>query len=304
MIQGSIVKKILDTKEKAIQNYPIHTNRASSIGHPCLRYLVLCRRDWTQIPLINVALKLRFELGDVFEKKVVRDLMDADIELYEFQKAFHDPETNISGHLDGIIRDDKKSYPIEIKSASPLMFPRINSIEGMINSPYHYLQGYPYQLETYMMLGGYEKGVFLFVDKSTGAYKEIWQEASAERQHEIKQKSIEIDKHLKEGTTPECINYDANICGRCKLEHVCMPPRESGNVIINSDDPTLIEALNRREELAAAKKEYDKCDKYVKAQLKGKNGMIGDFYVTSKDVTRSEYTAQAGSYTKLTIKKL
>jgi hypothetical protein len=253
--------------------------------------------------MINVRLKLRFELGDIFERKAIRDMEDAGIEVFQTQAPFFDKALNISGHIDGLIRLDDVVYPMEIKSMSPLVFPRINSVEDMLRSPYPYMKAYPYQVETYMMLGKYDNSPFIIVDKSSGAYKEIWQEASLERQAEIKEKARVIDEHIKAGTTPECIPYDDNVCGKCDLVHICRPEKPAGNAIIEADS-TLIEALERREDLIAAFKEYNKLDKYVKSALKGKTGVLGNFYIESKESQRKEYTVKATTSITVKIKKL
>jgi hypothetical protein len=272
------------------------------IMHPCIRLLVLKRRHWQDIPMIGVGLKLRFELGDVFEKKVLRDLEESGFDIFQMQQPFYDKETNISGHIDTLIRIDGITYPLEIKSCSPLVFPRINSIDDMLNSKYPYMQAYPYQNETYMMLGGYDRSPFIFIDKSSGSYKEIWQYANKDRQEEIKEKARLIDEHLKNETTPDCINYDENVCGRCDLRHICMPVKKADSVIIEAETD-LIEALKRRQELIDNSKEYAKLDKYVKAKLKGKSGIVDDFYIESKEISRKGYTVKDTSVytTKITL---
>jgi hypothetical protein len=295
-----IIPKIMAEKGKQIKAFPQHTNRASSIGHPCTRLLVLKRKHWKDIPMISTSLKLRFELGDIFEKKAVRDIEDAGIEIFQMQQPFFDEETNISGHIDGLIRLGDMVHPLEIKSSSPLVFPQINSINDMLNSKYPYMKAYPYQLETYMMLGNYKQGVFIFVDKSSGAYKEIWQDACKDRQAEIVEKARLIDEHLKNDTLPDCLEYDSNVCGKCDLVHICKPERCPGDAIIKASDD-LIEALRRREEIASGYKEYKKLDKYVKEALKGKNGLIDEFFVERKTVKRNEYTVNSCEYTTTKI---
>jgi hypothetical protein len=293
----------MEEKAKQVKAFPQHTNRASSIGHPCIRLLVLKRRHWKDIPVISPGLKLRFELGDVFEKKALRDLEDAGVDVFQQQTPFFDKATNISGHIDGLIRIDGMVYPLEIKSMSPLVFPRINSIEDMLRSPYPYMKAYPYQLETYMMLGEQKQSVFLLVDKSSGAYKEIWHYADYDRQNQIIEKSRVIDEHLKNETTPDCIEYDTNTCGKCDLVHICKPVNPAGSALIKVDDD-LIEALKRRQELKPNSAEYNKLDKYVKTLLAGKNGMAGDFFIESKLVNRKGYEVKDSSYYSLKITPL
>ena len=61
-------EKILQALEKERTIYPVHANRASEIGHPCLKYLVLLRTKWDQLPLPSVKRLMIFRHGRIYEE--------------------------------------------------------------------------------------------------------------------------------------------------------------------------------------------------------------------------------------------
>ena len=79
---------------------PQHVNRASNLGHPCLRYLVYCRTRWQDMTLHPVSLQYIFMGGQAEEADGVKLLHEAGIEIIEQQKSFFWKEYQISGHLD------------------------------------------------------------------------------------------------------------------------------------------------------------------------------------------------------------
>jgi hypothetical protein len=299
-----LTDKILKDKESKIKNFPVNANRASMIGHPCLRYLVLQRKEWKQRTPITPRLKLIFELGNVFEAKAIKDLMDAGVEVFNLQTSYKDDALGLTAHVDGLVRDEEGvKRVLEIKSSSPMIFPKINSVEDMINSKYTFMRKYPYQMDSYLMLSGLDEGIWLFVNKSTGEYKEFLQEAGVERQEEISRKCITINEHLAIEELPDCIEYDNNVCGQCDLAHVCNPPRIETDVFLEQD-PTLIEALERRDELADTAKEYKDLDRYVKDNLRGLSGILGGYSIKTTESNRKEYTVAATTTKTVKITKL
>ena len=77
----NIVKKIEEKKQSEITRYPVHINYASLMGHPCLRFLVYNRLNWKDKPLPDLEKKLIFDEGHYQEQRVIRDMMDAGIEI-------------------------------------------------------------------------------------------------------------------------------------------------------------------------------------------------------------------------------
>ncbi|RLF46901.1 MAG: hypothetical protein DRN20_06670, partial [Thermoplasmata archaeon] len=58
------VKAVLEKKKKV---FPVHVNRISQLGSPCLRYLYYLRTAWDKQQLPEDSLQGRFETGNHLE---------------------------------------------------------------------------------------------------------------------------------------------------------------------------------------------------------------------------------------------
>ena len=95
-----IVEKVDEYVEKQRKVFPCHTNRASSMGHECARYLTYCRTNWEDKSLVPVTLQYIFMGGQDEEDNAMDWIRKSGVRIYEPQKSFHWKEYNISGHLD------------------------------------------------------------------------------------------------------------------------------------------------------------------------------------------------------------
>ena len=288
-----IVERVLETKARKAQLWPVRSNRASEMGHPCVRYLTFLRTRGEERSVPSPELQMIFDLGNILEPAVIRDLQDAGFQVNQTQKGLEWKKYQITGSIDGNLIIDGASYPLEIKTSSPNVFNALNSVEDMNRSKYLYMRKYPTQLNLYMLMHEREKGVFIFKNKTTGAMKEIWMDLDYQLGEETLQKAELVNMHVQEGTTPEPIEWEDSICGECAFLHICTPDRiAQGAEIV--DNENLLFLLNRRESLKQAKEEYEEVDKLVKESLKEKDKLlIGPWYVTGKFQERGEYTVKA-----------
>lgn len=301
-----IVEKIEELKRSHIQQWPVRSNRASDLGHECLRYLVLNRTRWQEKVLHNVRLQTIFDEGNLHEKAVIRDLMDAGLDVIEQQRAFDWPEYQITGHIDLKIADNGKVVPIEIKSASPFSFQSINRIQDLYDGKYHYLRKYPAQMTLYLLMDEKEEGMFIFKNKVTGELKEIPMTLDYALGESLLRKAEAINKHVVDGSLPEPREYDEQICGECPFVHICLPEVKRDALELETD-PELEEKLNRYFELKPSKSEYDKLDKEIKAKFKEQEKvMVGEYLIMGKWITTKGYTKTVpdGQYWKTKISKL
>jgi len=296
-----IIEKILEAKEKKIKQYPVNANRASELGVPCVRYHVFNRTRWQEKALHGVGLQMVFDMGNEIERITMKDLAEAGIDVYEQQRSFDWKEYQITGHIDGMVEVDGKVYPLEIKSCSPYVFQSINSINDLTRGKYPYLRKYPTQLNLYMLMKGIDKAVFIFKDKSSGAYKEIWMDLDYDLGEETLKRAEEINKHIAAGTVPEGINNDL-WCDGCAFAHLCMPERIGKEVEIDTGE--LATLLDRMEELKAVVDEYNEIDDQVKKITEGREKILaGDWFVTGKWFERKSYEIPAeikAQYEKVT----
>jgi CRISPR/Cas system-associated exonuclease Cas4 (RecB family) len=284
-----IVEEILKAKEQKIKVYPVNANRASELGHPCLRYLIYMRTKWQERPLHDVNLQMIFDMGRVVEDAVMQDLREAGIRIVEQQRPFSWAKYQITGSIDFKIAMNGKVYPTEVKSAAPHPFASINSVQDMLHHKYLYMRKYPAQLTLYMIMDSKEEGLFLFKNKSTGELKEIWMDLDYNFAESLIQKAELINKHVAEGTLPDPIDFNENICPECPFAHICMPDRIGKEVKVLDDD-RLLELLTRYDELKPQAKEFKQVDDELKKLLNGKDKLlIGNWFITGKWVDGVSY---------------
>lgn len=284
----TIVEKIMEAKQKKIKQFPIHSNRASDLGHPCVKYHVLNRTRWQERELHDAALQTIFDLGNEFEQIILKELNEAGIPVIEQQRPFEWREYQITGHIDGKLLIDGKTIPFDAKSCSPFVFDYIRDIKSLINGKYPYLRKYPTQLNLYMLMSNSERGLLLFKNKVSGQYKEIWMDIDYELGEETLKRAEAINQHLAEGTTPEPIG-DPFWCNDCPYLHVCLPPM-SGKEVEILDDDKVAEMLDRMDELKPFVHEYYQIDDELKRILEGKEKvLIGDWMVTGKWIEKKTY---------------
>lgn len=284
-----IVEKIIETKKSKIKGYPVNSNRASDLGIPCVRYHVLNRTRWEEKSLHDVGLQFIFDMGNEIEEIVLKELAEAGIKVIEQQRSFQWKEYQITGHIDAQVMTDDGIFPMEIKSCSPFVFKSIDTIEDLKRGKYLYLRKYPVQLNLYMLMTGKEKGVFLFKEKTSGQYKEIWMDLDYEMGEETLKRAEAINKHVAEGTIPEPIEYSPETCDDCAYAHLCRPDR-IGHAPEIIDSAELESILLRMDELKPLAKEYDELDAEKKRLLEGREKVLcGNYFITGKWVERKSY---------------
>lgn len=289
-----IIEQIYVNKERGIKQSPVNSNRASDLGIPCVRYHVLNRTKWQERSLHNAALQLTFDIGNVMENAILRDIQDAGFQVIEQQRAFSWPEYQITGHLDAKVVVNGEAIPIEIKTSSPYVFKSINTIHDLTNGKYGYLRKYPAQLTLYCLMGNHEKGIFLFKDKSSGAMKEIEMPLDYELGETLLKRAEEINAHVAAGTLPAPIGEEM-WCNGCAFAHVCLPDQIGKEVEVDTGE--LATMLDRLEELKPIKSEYDEIDKQVKELVEGREKILaGNWFVTGQWRERKESVVKASRF--------
>jgi CRISPR/Cas system-associated exonuclease Cas4 (RecB family) len=291
-----LVERILDHKAASITQYPVHTNRASNLGHPCTRYLVFERTKWEEKTLHGPGLQMVFDLGNDIEDRVMKDLRDAGVSVIEQQRSFSWREHQITGHIDAKVMIDGTVYPIEVKSMSPFAFEKVNEVQDMHNSKYHYMRSYPAQMTLYLLMDNKDVGFFLLKNKVSGAMKEIRVDLDYDLGESLLKKADTINAHVASNTVPGPIEWDDNICSECGYLHICTPDR-IGKEIQMVDDAELEAMLSRRESLLAAHKEYESIDRELKDAVKERDKLlVGNWLITGKWQERGEYSVKATKF--------
>lgn len=287
-----IVERVMEHKQQSIKQYPVNANRASSLGHPCTRYLVFERTRWQEKVLHGAPLQLVFDLGNDIEDRVMRDLREAGLTVIEQQRSFAWDKYRITGHIDGKVQVSNNVYPIEVKSMSPYAFEKVNNVRDMHESKYHYMRAYPAQMTLYLLMDNKEIGYFILKNKVTGKMKEVMVDLDFDLGESLLKKAETINTHVDGGTVPEPMEWDDLTCSECSYLHICTPDR-IGKEIEMVDDDELLDLLKKRDVLMKAYREYEQVDREIKDAIKGREKiLVGDFLITGKWQERGEYTVK------------
>lgn len=255
-------------------------NYAYNSGFPCARNLVYHRLNWQEKALPEIGKLLIFREGSLHEDAVVRLLMDAGVEIVETQRPFELKHIQLRGKIDGQIRgDDGKLVPCEIKSMNPFDFEKINTLEDMKNSTKVWIRGYLTQMMMYLFGMEKEAGLFILKNKVNGELKFILCPIDYELAEREWRKLELVNGHVAAGTYPDRIE-DRSVCKWCEFKHLCLPNEVSNSLNI-TEDPELLELLERREAASAVASEYDKLDKQIKERY-FKEKPEGDYLVGGK----------------------
>lgn len=299
-----INERLYNAKKEKIKVYPCNNLRASNLGHPCERYLYLLIKHWDEQKPHDVGLQSIFDLGNTMEEYTIKNIKEAGYEVitptvrsWKIDKPF------ITGREDIRIKDENgELLPVEIKGLSPFEFEKLNSIDDFFKSKRHYVRGYPAQLQIYMYHFSKEKGFFALTNKLTGQTKFIEMPFDYEYAESLLQKAERIYKALDENTPPDSCD-DVNVCENCPLQHICGDVKRVPTDIETDDE--LETLINRKQELAESKREYEKVDKEIKERVGDREKVItGSYLITRNKIERKEYTVAARTEYRLQIKKL
>lgn len=276
-----LVSAIKALKESHIKQYPVHCLRASDIGFECNRYHFYNLTRWQDRPSHDVGLQMIFEDGDLHEKSVIRDLMDAGLQVVEQQVTLNYDNPKITGRIDAAVISGGEAIPLEIKSINPWDFASINSEDDIRNHKKHTIRKYYAQMQLYLLNKNREHGLFLFKCKQPTNYKQMEVMLDYEFAESLLKKAEAIYKAIADKTPPQFCGK-REICQDCPYLHICNPPLDFGEGVQVVEDSDIQDALNRREELKSAAQEFKGLDAQVKdwAKDRGTNDILcGDYHI-------------------------
>jgi len=287
------------------ERWPVRTNRASALPHPCLRHLVYHRTRWAEAQAPSPTLLSIFKEGELHETAVIRAIEEAGYTVLRQQQTFDWKEHNITGRIDGMIATAKadgivaEGIPFDVKSCSSYTFDEIQSVDTLRNARQHWVRGWYDQLVLYCIMSNKEHALLILKNKATGELKQVVIPLDYVRAEELVQKADAINRHVAMGTLPDRIPYDQDICGRCDFFGTCLPNEAlmAGARLV--DDPELEQKLRRRAELEATAKEYNRIDTEIKEQVKatlddGQEEVVGTDWLLKVSVQQQKgYTVDA-----------
>jgi len=298
--------RLFESKANKITVYPVTHLRASNLGYPCERYLFLLIKHWQEQKPHDVGLQNIFDLGNTLEEHTIKNIKEAGFEVVTPVCRSWQVDVKggiITGREDIRIKDENgELLPVEIKGLSPIEWEKLNSVEDFLKSKRAYVRAYPAQLFLYMYYFGKEKGFFALTNKLTGETKFIDVPFDYEAGEEYLQKAERIYKALEEDKAPEACE-DISFCENCPMAHVC---GECRRIPADIDlDPELDALINKKQELAAAKKEYEDVDKEIKARVGERDKIItGEYLIERKSFTKKAFTVPESTQYRINIKRL
>jgi hypothetical protein len=281
--------------------YPQRSNWPSQLGIDCSRQLLWNRTRWAEKALPEPSLMRRFRLGKMLEPALVRLLEDAGITVEQTQRPLVDDELELSGKIDGLVRDrEKRVWVPDFKTASGNGFRtvvRAGTAEGLLQSEKAYLRGYPLQVGFYARMLDLETGGLLFF-----ANKESLETFTIEVRLDdpavIAAMELKRDQLLVvnsaiaagEDLPPEPGDH----CRDCPFLTKCVPDLAFGPGLSALYDAELAEKIARHEELKEAHHEYEHLDEDLReAFTEPGETSVGGWLVVAKPSSRTVYDIPA-----------
>ena len=298
--------RLFKAKADKIKVYPCNNLRASNLGFPCERYLYLLIKHWDEQKPYDVGLQNIFDLGNTLEQHTIQNIIEAGFEIVTPTVRSWKEEVRggiITGREDIRIKDEKgELLPVEIKGLSPFEYDKLNCVDDFLKSKKAYVRGYPAQLYVYMLKFGKEKGFFALTNKLTGETKFIEVPFDYDFAETLLQKAERIYKALAANEAPEACN-DISVCENCSLAHIC---GECRRVPADVDiDDELDALIDRKQQLSAAKKEYEDVDKEIKKRVGEREKVItGHYLIERKSFVKKAFTVPESIQYRVNIKRL
>jgi hypothetical protein len=127
-----ILESLNKVTRREIKIFHHKSNRASALGHPCVRNLTYWRipKYVALVPPYSPELQVIFNEGNLHEKAVFQRLEEAGITILEQQRPFYWDKYDIAGSIDAKILFNGKVYPAEVKSISPYKWTKLRLIKS------------------------------------------------------------------------------------------------------------------------------------------------------------------------------
>jgi hypothetical protein len=269
--------------------------RSSDVGHPCDAYLVYSIRDWDKAAPPDWRLLAVFEEGIAQEGAVahlvetILKSIDPSIQVLHEHRTFYYPDAGdplISGRLDRLVMIQGKLYPMEIKTVSPNLFPRLNCADDLLHAQQYYIRKWAYQVQCYMFLTGFERALFVLKNKGSQEVKIWWHDIQWDLLDYIERLAARVMYLATHGMEGDKLN-DPRVCDTCPFLAHCKPSCSWGGLIYEYDE--FIALLEERQKLLGAAKRFEEIDRIIKEQVKRAGHEFikaGDYTITAKKTSR------------------
>lgn len=208
------------------------SNPASLVGHPCPFFLWSLRARPNDLPEPWDGLPGIFKLGKEVERAVVRDLEDAGYEITHEQVRFRDEELDITGLIDGYIRQRNhpvldRPVPLEIKGISGNLYEESTSFERLLAASYWRMRLIPAQLLMYAHLAPEQHRFVCLVPRNKNnrqtdpvlEFTHDWQHIIDHVHARLRLVNEALDTANPSG--PLAMKYDPTFCDACDAKAIC-----------------------------------------------------------------------------------
>lgn len=307
-LKAELEKRREERLQKKISNYPRKNLILSDLGD-CDRQMAYGVKEWKHKPLPDTKLQARFEVGNLIEREMTRELLEMGFDFVGGQDTVTVQGKGgvllATGRIDGFIQWERERIPVEFKSMNPNIYDQVESIEDFQKKPW--LRKYTRQLMMYMFGHGKEYGLF-GLNNCLGGIKWFILYLDLGECELLLQRMENVVKHLAIDSLPDRIEYRHDICGRCDFADICLPDviRDQASVVT---DEEVLGRLSRRDLNALARKQYESDDKWLKEQFANvPKAVAGEYYITGKEMSRRAYAKgpelEPTKYWKVEIQKL
>ncbi len=284
-------------KARRVRVSPSHTTRASAIGEACERKLFYSRTAGELAVPHKPDLQAIFDLGKELEGFVLRELEAMGVEVVQRERDYHDRGLELTAHSDARIRMNgwPATLTAEVKGLNPYTAESIETVEDLRDSRQTWVRKYYDQLQAYLYFDGGNLGVFVLLNKVSGQITFINCPRDQARIDELLAKAARIRDAVRANEPPP--RNESDECLRCPFLALCAPGRSNAGSVVFFDQAEAVALVERRAELADAKKEYEAVDRALKGMLpEAEELMVGDFMVRGKWTERAGYTVQPTKY--------
>ena len=219
-----MVERIYDSiKKKKSRKFNLSRLGASGIGNDCVKRIWLSWRGYDN-PQPSGRIFRLFETGNLQETRIVNDLRDAGYSVWDMmedgqQYTYTDKTGHFVVKLDGIVKGvpDAENVPhvLEVKTHNTKSFADLEK-KGLVESqPSHY-----YQIQGGMLFGGFERGLYIALNKDNEQYYIRRVKPDLEVQADILERiNTLINADLAPAGAGE--DYEKYPCAWCDYRDVC-----------------------------------------------------------------------------------
>lgn len=273
------------------------SNRASGLGDPCMRRVVLWRTEGQRAKPWSREATARMQRGKMLEGPVLRMVEDLGIELEQGQVSLGHNPYEIGTRLDSVAVYERRRYVVEFWTIAPWLYDRLWTARDFVTGSKWAQKKYD-QLQPYILLGSLddrarleEAGIMLIYDALGGRLRAVPIPLDLQRAEHLLDRAEQINRHMRDGTLPDVIEDSAE-CLSCPLyKQACFPQLSFAAATIFGDD--VRDAIATAEETAEAALANSRVRRFLRPLLKGvRFGLAGPYVIRGKKRTDGKWQAR------------